>query len=153
MHHRIPTRALTCLSAFILGLGGSGCTKSTSDRDLELVTVDQALKESSGQRGLLGISSGRSSIWVDPRPEAAYAAEHIEGAINIPFPDVDRLHKKLEEYDVIVVYDSDYGDVLASAMSKRLLELGHDDVLTLKGGLRAWKDAGNEVEGTSVKPQ
>jgi rhodanese-related sulfurtransferase len=31
-------------------------------------------------------------------------------------------------------------------MSKTLIELGFDDVRTLRGGLRAWEDAGFEVE-------
>ena len=39
-------------------------------------------------------------------------------------------------------------------MSKRLLELGFKDVRTLRGGLRAWTDAGFEVEeGAGVRSQ
>jgi rhodanese-related sulfurtransferase len=143
MHQSTRLTAILTISALLLG---AGCATKTSDRSLKVVTVGEALKESSGKRGLLGMSGGAASIWIDPRPRAAYDAEHIPGAINMPFPEVERLHKKLSDYDVIVVYDADYGDVLASAMSKKLIELGHRDVLTLKGGLRAWKDDGNDVE-------
>jgi 3-mercaptopyruvate sulfurtransferase SseA len=31
-------------------------------------------------------------------------------------------------------------------MSKRLMELKHKDVRTLRGGLRAWADAGLELD-------
>ncbi|MCA9296758.1 MAG: hypothetical protein KC983_09570, partial [Phycisphaerales bacterium] len=71
---------------------------------------------------------------------------HIPGAINLPFQNVSEDHSKLNAYANLVVYGDVYNDVKAQAMAKRLIELGHANVYTLRGGLKAWKDAGFEVE-------
>jgi 3-mercaptopyruvate sulfurtransferase SseA len=43
------------------------------------------------------------------------------------------------------VYGTSHDDTIAKAASKRLMELGFDDVYTLKGGLESWKSAGKDV--------
>ena len=53
----------------------------------------------------------------------------------------------------MIVYGNDYNDPVADGMSKRLIELGHKDVRTLMGGLRAWKADGYAVESGDPKPQ
>jgi 3-mercaptopyruvate sulfurtransferase SseA len=127
-------------------IGGGCSSKKTSDRSLRMVTVNDALKESSTKKGLLGMSGRLNTVWVDARGRADFDGGHIPGAVHLPFSELDRQHKRLEDYDVVIVYDADYPNELARGMSKKLIELGHGDVLTLKGGLRAWKDAGNEIE-------
>ena len=87
-----------------------------------------------------------AGAWVDARPEADYRAGHIPGAISMPYERVTLDHKLLNGYDVIVVYGNDYNDTRANGMSKRLIELGHGDVRTLTGGMRAWKAEGNSIE-------
>jgi len=47
---------------------------------------------------------------------------------------------------MFIVYDTDYDDVLAKAASKRLMELGYENVYSLLGGLKAWKTEGYPVE-------
>ncbi len=126
-------------------LAPAGCTPNISDRDVKTVSVDQALKEMGTRRGLLGMSGKISSAWVDARNRAAYDSEHIPDAMSLPFSELERRHRQLEDIEVIVVYGEDYADPVAKAMSKRLKALGYHGVLTLNGGLRAWKDAGNET--------
>ena len=60
--------------------------------------------------------------------------------------EVRHVRATLEGFGTLIVYGDDFGSAIANAMSKRLVELGYKDVRTLRGGLRAWQDAGNEVE-------
>ena len=101
------------------------------------------VREGKALFGLLGSSTG---AWVDPRRETVFRAGHIPGAINIPFQNLEPQRHRLEGYGVLVVYGGDYRDPLAEGMSKRLIELGFGNVRTLRGGLRAWTDAGHPVE-------
>ncbi|MCH8006494.1 MAG: hypothetical protein IH888_09720 [Planctomycetes bacterium] len=125
----------------------SGCSsRRTSNRDLVLVNPDEASAILSGQKGLLGLGGPGAAAWVDPRSEADFLQGHIPGAINLPFQDVTAGHHRLASYNTLVVYGDDFADTKAQGMSKRLLELGHKDVRTLRGGLRAWIAAGKILE-------
>lgn len=128
--------------AICLGAALSGCsTGKTSDKKLEYLSALEA-QNIVGDRGLLGKGQ---RVFVDARSEADFKAGHIPGAINLPYERVTRDHKQLESYDAIVVYGSEYNDPRAKGMSKRLIELKHDRVYTLTGGINEWKDAGNDL--------
>ena len=76
-----------------------------------------------------------------------YEAGHIPGAISLPFPMIEQDHKSyLRNAGTIVVYDTDWDDVIAVSASKRLMELSYKEVFTLRGGLEAWVADGNPVE-------
>jgi 3-mercaptopyruvate sulfurtransferase SseA len=125
----------------------TGCMEPrTSDRDVILIDSDEAMTLVEGRRRLLGLAGATSGAWVDPRPERAFREGHIAGAINMPFQDVATRHEELRGYDVLIVYGNGFKDPIAYAMTKRLIELRHKDVRTLRGGLRAWTDAGFELE-------
>jgi|GEM_PF-442212 len=135
------------------------CTRKTSDRDLMMVTPFQAVEKVNTTPSWL--SKPKHSAWIDPRTTEQYAAEHIPGAISLPFPRMQtEAEFTLKSYDQFIVYDTDYGDVIGRAASKRLMELGFDNVYTLNGGLKAWKSDGNEVQsgvpaptdGANIKP-
>ena len=129
----------------LLTLVVPACSNTSSDKVLNPINVMDAQQLANGGKKILGIGGEANAAWVDSRPESEYRAGHIPGAVNLPYERVSLDHKMLQTYDVIIVYGADYGDTRANAMSKRLMELGHDDVHTLTGGLRAWKTAGNEV--------
>ena len=79
------------------------------------------------------------NVWLDPRTEEEYAKAHIPNAISMPFPEIELDYKsRLLNAGTIIVYDTDWNDVIGVSASKRLMELGHSDVYTLKGGLEAW---------------
>jgi 3-mercaptopyruvate sulfurtransferase SseA len=122
----------------------SACDRKTSDRDLIYVTAYDALRTMNEPTGVFGRRT--RSVFCDPRSRELYATKHIAGAISLPFEDMTLEAKGvLGEDTAVVVYDTDYNDVLAKAASKRLLELGFDRVFTLEGGLKAWEKAGNDV--------
>ncbi len=94
---------------------------------------------------LRGATTG---VWLDPRTDDEYRKEHIPGAVHLPMQRVREDHSILRQYDVIVVYGNDFNSPRATAVSKTLMELGHRDVRTLRGGLKAWKEAGNPTESS-----
>jgi len=120
------------------------CETRTDDNDIKWVSVTNAttLNEPKG----FSIGRTKTMAYVDPRTEKDYAAGHIPGAILVPFGELrEGAAAPLEAYEVLVVYDTDYDDVVARALSKRLIEVDRWDVYTLTGGLRAWEKGGNEV--------
>ncbi|MSR69283.1 MAG: rhodanese-like domain-containing protein [Phycisphaerales bacterium] len=143
------TQLLRFAVGFAVVVTGAGlliaCETSTSDRDLVYVDSYHALETMNAPPGVF--QSARTSAFIDPRSRSVYAAKHIAGAINLPFEDMTlEALGLLEKYDVLIVYDTDYDDILAKAASKRLLELRFKSVYTLEGGLKAWEKTGNEVQ-------
>jgi rhodanese-related sulfurtransferase len=123
----------------------SGCTRKTSDRDLQYVTPFEALERSNEAAGLF--EKPVETAWVDPRPAVQYAQAHIPGAINLPFPRMTaEAEVVLKGYGRFVVYDGGEDDTIAKAASKRLMELGFDNVYTLEGGLKKWEKDHQSVE-------
>lgn len=123
----------------------SACEMRTTDRDIVFLDPYETVAMLNKPPG--AFQSARTSAFVDPRSREEYAKEHIAGAISLPFPDMTlEAHGVLDAYEALVVYDTDYEDVIAKSASKRLLELKFKEVYTLEGGLKAWKKAGNEVQ-------
>ena len=141
MHHSTPI--VLCAAAW-LALGALGCDRKTSDKNLVFVDPYRAV-EVMNQPGSI-FEKPKAATFVDPRPRIDYVREHIPGAINLPFEDMTlEAQTYLGKYQILVVYDTDYDDIICRAASKRLMELGFDNVYSLEGGLKAWKKAGNEV--------
>ncbi|MEM7229747.1 MAG: rhodanese-like domain-containing protein [Planctomycetota bacterium] len=135
------------LIATVVLVAGCGATK-TSNRDIDFVNSDEAQALVGRRQNLVGkVSEG---VWVDPRTEAAFAKKHLPGAINLPFQNVTDDHAMLDDYGTLVVYGDTFNDAKAQGMAKRLIELGHEDVHLLRGGIEAWMDLGLPVEGTDV---
>lgn len=122
------------------------CETKTSDRDIVWVDPAAAILEvDKTERRTLGFGGGQI-LWLDPRTREEFEKEHIEGAVNIPFPELgERTEAQLRKYDGFVVYGTDYADPIAVSASKRLLEMGFKKVSTLRGGLRAWRRDGQPV--------
>ena len=93
--------------------------------------------------------------WQDPDPLAPKLpihhegcrcpSGHIPGAVNIPFATVSSQWVYLEGYGPKIVYGNGYNDPLADAMSKTLMEFGLKDIYTLRGGLEAWVETGQDL--------
>ena len=124
----------------------SGCSSDTSDADLHFIQTADARELIGGKNRLLGLGKESKAVWVDPRTKTAYQNGHIPGAIHVPYQDVAEQFRALEKFDAVIVYGVDFNDPKAEGMSKRLIELGLDDVRTLEGGLRAWENSGYELE-------
>ncbi|MCP3859865.1 MAG: rhodanese-like domain-containing protein [Phycisphaeraceae bacterium] len=146
-----PTPSAPVILASFLALAGScGCTQKTSDRDLQPVTPAEAVNLAAKGGGGLFSSDARAA-WVDPRSPARFDTAHIPSAINLYFGSGDFENDSLvalKDRSPVIVYGTDYQDILADAASKRLIELGIKDVYTLRGGLLQWAKDGNDVDGT-----
>jgi len=151
--HRVPPTLWIRFIVLCALLGAAvlaGCEGTkTSDRDLVMVDVDEAMKLSEGGGGGLRLRRAGRVAWVDPRTSDEFRNERIPGAVHLPLDHARDAHRDLREYDVLIVYGNDFNSPRATALSKVLIELGHRDVRTLRGGLRAWKSAGRPVEGSN----
>lgn len=135
------------LFALTLALTALGCQNRTSDRDLQFVPAYKAIDILAQPTGAFGSRGDEVNIWLDARTQEEYAEGHVPGAMSLPFPMIEQDHKSmLRNVGSIVVYDTDWDDVIAVSASKRLMELGYRDVYTLRGGLEAWVADGNAVE-------
>lgn len=86
---------------------------------------------------------------VDVLSKEYFEEEHIPGAINIP---LDRIASEaLERFDKdeeIVVYCKDQECGASPKAAEKLEKLGFKNVKDFEGGLKAWKDAGNETQSS-----
>ncbi len=146
MNSTIVQRVAAAVAAIAVSLAVVGCKNTTSDRDLVLVNPIDAQELVQGQAKLLGLAGTTAGTYVDPRSERDYRIGHIPGAISLPFQDLSKQKSKLDGYDVLIVYGDGYNDAKANAMSKSLLQMGFDNVQTLRGGLRAWTSAGYTLD-------
>jgi rhodanese-related sulfurtransferase len=127
-------------------LAAAGCAEpKVSRRDVTYVEIDEATALSRGTRTLLGLGD-KSGAWIDPRTEDAFREGHIPGAISVPIDEIKAGDRRLAGYNVFIVYGDDYNSPLAEAASKKLIAAGYDDVRTLRGGLRAWRGQGFDLE-------
>jgi rhodanese-related sulfurtransferase len=88
-------------------------------------------------------------VLVDLRERADFERGHIPGAISVPSADFKaRLADlKLPKIDPVVLYSAD--DAGARDATRLLYESGYQGALTLKGGIAAWRAAGQTLQ----KPQ
>jgi rhodanese-related sulfurtransferase len=146
-------RVAPVLATMVFTLGLTACFhKTTTDKNIDYINTVDAQELVHGKKKLLGIAGTSKAVWLDPRTTTEFRAEHIPGAINLPYQDLTEEFTTLKVYDIVIVYGKDYNDPVADGYSKSLIELGHRDVRTLSGGLRAWKDDGNPVETGDAKP-
>lgn len=84
---------------------------------------------------------------VDARPEAAFLAGHIPGAVRMDPVQVDPEDPdpSLKKYKSIIVYGENPAFGRANALTKRLLEAGLS-VNMLDGGLKAWREKDYPIE-------
>lgn len=84
-------------------------------------------------------------VVIDVRERTDYDQGHIVGAVSAPFVEFkDRLESlKLPKLDPVIIYSAD--DARARDVTKLLYENGYQGVLTLTGGIEAWRAAGQAV--------
>lgn len=130
-----------------MALSGFGCTRTTSDKSLVYKRPNELVELANARSGPFGSGGVPRVLWLDPRSAAEFQAGHVPEAQNIAFPDIDRTHEvTCRGYDLYIVYDTDYDDVIGRAAAKRLLDLGYEPVYSMLGGLKAW-----QIDGYPVK--
>jgi len=97
-------------------------------------------------------------VLVDTDDPEAYAAEHIKGAVNIPYDPTRDTHEQDQSLSVlpgdrlIVFYCNCPHEEDSAPMVMEMWQLGydHDKVKALKGGLIQWEQLGYPLAGTDV---
>jgi rhodanese-related sulfurtransferase len=86
---------------------------------------------------------------IDVLSEEHFEEEHIPGAINIP---LDRIAseaiEKFDKDEEIVVYCKDEDCGASPKAAEKLEKLGFRNVKDFEGGLKTWKEAGNEIQSS-----
>jgi len=93
-----------------------------------------------------------NAFFIDPRGAEAFAAEHIEGAINASPTQggVDSLAWIAAADPYVIAYAAVGSQRQAGVLADKLLEAGFKKVTVLLDGLEGWKRAGHPVEGRTA---
>ncbi|OGT74045.1 MAG: ArsR family transcriptional regulator [Gammaproteobacteria bacterium RIFCSPLOWO2_02_FULL_57_10] len=110
---------------------------------------NDAMKPVSRSELLAGLQSGHMAV-LDVRPEAEFAAGHLDGAINIPLDQLDALLALLPRDKEIVAYCRGPYCVLSHEAAKRLRTLGYK-VRRFEEGFPEWKAAGLPVQRAGMR--
>lgn len=112
--------------------GGSQVTAAQgSQTSIEPVELKRAL------------DGGNRIVVLDVRDREDYAQEHIPGARNIPFDELDiRAGNELSDSDLIVIYCKCVDDELSKMASESLHRQSVRQSMVLNGGLDAWRQSG-----------
>ena len=113
------------------------CETKTSDKEIRLLSVGEA--KALWDRAQQG--KGSPAVFIDPRPAKYFDAAHIPGARHLELrqaPLERQRDPRLEAYSMIIVYGDHPGDVVAKAMTKRLLALEYGVVRWFAGGMEQW---------------
>lgn len=135
------------IGAVLLGISAGGCSKQTTDRDIQPISLTEV-------RALLDSPRAGSTLLIDPRPPSVFAAGHIPGARNMQLSEVRQeagVNPTLDRYGQLVVYGDDPGTGSAVAMTKRLMMTGYKNVRMFMGGMSEWRRAGLPVESGATQ--
>ena len=95
------------------------------------------------------LDAGEAFHLVDVREESEYAAGHLPGAMHIGKGVIERDIEKLipDPHAEIVLYCG--GGYRSALAAENLQRMGYDNVISMDGGFRGWKEAGYPLEGGS----
>jgi len=123
-----------CLSLLLMGCSND----NISDRDVQILSLDGYDKLVTDLR--------RTTQIVDVRHPDDYAAGHIPNAINVPLPEIVKVHEYMSGYDRVIVYAGGYNDALSLAAAKKLIRMDYKEVHDFRGGIELWTAEGRELE-------
>jgi rhodanese-related sulfurtransferase len=85
-------------------------------------------------------------VLIDLRARADYEQGHLPGALSVPAAEFkERMQSlKLPKIDPVILYDTD--EARARDATRLLYESGYQGGLTLKGGIEAWREAGQPLQ-------
>ncbi|MCA3424970.1 MAG: rhodanese-like domain-containing protein [Roseomonas sp.] len=100
----------------------------------------------------VALSNNEALVVVDGRSEAAFAKEHIPGAINLPHRGISTLSTEaLDKSKTYICYCDGIGCNGSTKTALKLLTLGFK-VRELIGGLDWWKRDGYQTAGLEGRP-
>jgi rhodanese-related sulfurtransferase len=95
------------------------------------------------------LDAGETFHLVDVREESEFASGHLPGAMHIGKGVIERDIEKLipDPHAQIVLYCG--GGYRSALAADNLRRMGYDNVISMDGGYRGWKDAGFPLESCS----
>lgn len=100
--------------------------------------------------------SGQPHLLIHVLPEEFFAAERIPGSVNACVYEtafVDNIRSMASDpHTVLVVYGAGGGSMDAKEAVNKLVAAGFLNVMSLRDGLPAWRNAGFSVEGNGILP-
>ena len=95
------------------------------------------------------LDRGETFHLVDVREESEYANGHLPGAIHLGKGVIERDIEKAipDPHAEIVLYCG--GGYRSALAAENLGRMGYDNVISMDGGHRGWKEAGYPLEGAS----
>lgn len=91
-----------------------------------------------------GNSVSETVQFLDLRKNTDFTAEHIAGAINIPFSDLEKRQEELSPIKKVIIYGKDENEARWAAVT--LFDLSFFNIYVLEGGLGEWKKTGGKTE-------
>jgi rhodanese-related sulfurtransferase len=88
----------------------------------------------------------RDAVVLDVRDAADYKSGHITNARHIPETELDARAKELEKVKTKPIIVSCARGNRSAGVATRLRKLGFNEVVSLRGGIAAWRDANMPLE-------
>lgn len=88
-------------------------------------------------------------IALDPRTRLRYDSGHLPAALHIPLESLKARDPRLLGHDTLIVYGTDWNDLVPQAAGKKLLSLGYESVRVYRGGVADWVTNGGKIEHTT----
>lgn len=97
-----------------------------------------------------GLFERQAVLFLDARPQSQYAGGHIQGALSLPWQEVDRyfmdLAERLDGASAIITYCDGESCDLSHELAFFLEEMGFENVRVLVNGWTVWQQAGLPTE-------
>lgn len=84
------------------------------------------------------IRSGEALTIIDVRTSDVFEERHIEGAVNLPFPDFDDHRSEVPVGRPVVAVC--YRGLISRTAAQHLADDGHATVVNLEGGMSGWQE-------------
>jgi len=114
---------------------------------LILLIIEELRHKATGARsisshGAVKLINQQHAVVIDIRDASAFTNGHIINAINIPQADLDKSINKIDKHKkkpIIICHGAGQNSTLIGA---KLRKLGFEQVLSISGGISAWKKDG-----------
>lgn len=98
------------------------------------------------------LDRGETVHFIDVREDREFAEDHAKGARHLGKGIIERDIETIipdKEAHMVLYCGGGFRSVLAAAA---LMEMGYPNVVSMEGGIRAWREAGYPLEGPASPP-
>ena len=90
--------------------------------------------------------SARTAIFLDLRPNSAFARTHIPGAVSIPAEEIESRYMELPFDQLIITYANDFMEETSEVAVQFLINHGFTNTTILSGGIEGWIQSGYPID-------